>query len=50
MQDAIWKLYGEKKDDFIHHYDQVGGNGASGQLPLNVLQGGKIKQYTINFA
>lgn len=48
MQDA--KLYGEKKDDFIHHYDQVGGNGASGQLPLNVLQGGKIKQYTINFA
>ena len=39
----------KKKDDFVHCYNQVGGHGASGQLPMNVFQGGKIKQYTINF-
>lgn len=38
----------KKNHYFLYHYHRDGGSGPSGQVPLNFLHRGRIRQYTIN--
>ena len=39
----------EKKQNFLLHYNQVGGSRMNRQLPINILRGDPINYYSINF-